>query len=574
MLPPDALAKSGRPRVKRAGITFAVLAALLASLPAAALAQAEIQADIILRNGAVATMDPAHPSAQAIAIKGKQILAVGTDAEVDRAAGPATRLIDLAGRTVIPGLIDAHTHAIRGGQTFGFETYWFDAGSLDEALGRLSKAAAGRAADRWVAAVGGWHPLQFRERRAPTVAELSAAVPDHPAYVQCLYDYALVNARGIELLDLNGPQPRVPDGMTVERDAKGRATGKLTGNLAAYTVFFAQISQLGEAERTRNLQAFFGELNHFGITGVIDAFAGPAAVYDPLFALNDNGSLTVRTGYRVPAPRPGGEAEWLGAMMAFRPGRFTDRMVSFLGLGENLVFAMNDSVQLAPGFAPSAAARDELVKVATFAARKRIPLEIHAYSDDAGKAILDAFEAADKVHSIKGLRWTIDHLDTGTRPTFERMKALDIAYGVQMGPYFEAPAIRAAAGDQAALASPPTRIALDLGIPVAGGTDATRIGSYDVWHAIEYQVTGTAVGGVVQRRKDLAVTREEALKLYTANAAWLAFDEERRGTLEVGKLADIAVLDRPYFTVPAAQIHAIKSVLTIVDGKIVVDDLR
>jgi predicted amidohydrolase YtcJ len=545
-------------------ILLSVIAGPLYAQPAAV-------ADIVMRNGEIVTMDPARPAAEAIAIKGDIILAVGTEAEVERFAGPATRTIDLAGRTVIPGLIDAHTHAIRGGQTFGFETYWFDAASLGDALGRLAKAASDRPADQWVAAVGGWHPQQFRERRAPTVAELSAAVPGHPAYVQCLYDYALVNARGVELLDLNGPKPRVPDGMTIERDADGRATGKLTGNLAAYTVFFAQISGLGEAERARNLRAFFAELNRSGITGVIDQFAGPPAVYDPLFALNDSGALTVRTGYRVPAPKPGGEAEWLEAVMAYRPARFTDRMVSFLGLGENLVFGMNDGVQLAPGFAPSQAARGELLKVATFAAQKRIPLEIHAYSDDAGAAILDAFEAADKVYPVKGLRWTISHLDTGTPRTFERMKALDIAYGVQMGPFFEAPAIRAAAGEAAATAAAPTRVALDLGLHVAGGTDATRIGSYDVWHAIEYQVTGTSVGGLVQRRSDLAVSREEALRLYTANAAWLAFDEVRRGTLAAGKLADLAVLDRPYLSIPATQIHTIKSVLTIVDGKIVFD---
>ncbi|MCY1371950.1 Amidohydrolase family protein [compost metagenome] len=136
-----------------------------------------------------------------------------------------------------------------------------------------------------------------------------------------------------------------------------------------------------------------------------------------------------------------------------------------------------------------------------------------------------------------------------------------------MGPYFEAPAIQAAHGAEAAQASPPTRLALQKGLMVAGGTDSTRVGVINVWRAIEYHVTGRAVGGAVQRRADHLLTREEALRLYTANAAWLAFSEPHRGSLAVGKLADFAVLDAPFLTVAPDAIHKIRSVLTFVDGK-------
>ncbi|GAA4128801.1 amidohydrolase [Aminobacter aganoensis] len=534
----------------------------------AALAQAP---DLILRNGEVITMDPANPQAQALAISGERIVAVGSNQDIDALAAKDTQVVDLAGKTVIPGLIDTHVHAIRGGQTFQFETYWYDEGTLEQALAKLSSAAAKRDAGQWVAVVGSWHPDQFSEKRAPTVAELTKAVPDHPAYVQYLYDYALVNAKGIAALRLDEPGAELPPGIVVEKDAEGRATGRLSGGIGPFNVLFARISASGDEQKKASLETFFTKLNEAGVTGFVDPSAGPPASYEPLFALRDAGKLTVRAGYRIPAQRPGNEAEWFAGMMAFRQPHYSDGMVSFLGLGEALVFGMNDGVQMGPGFNPPQAARDELVKVATFAAQKRIPVEIHAYTDDAAKAILDAFETVSKSFPLDDLRWSIAHLNTGSAETLDRMKKLGLAYTVQMGPFFEAPAIKEASGAEVAEASPPTRLALDKGLMVAGGTDSTRIGVFGVWRAIEYQLTGTSLGGTVQRRPDLLLNREEALRLYTSNAAWIAFDEDERGALAAGKLADLAVLDKPYMTVPVEQVHTIRSVLTLLGGKVVYD---
>jgi predicted amidohydrolase YtcJ len=357
----------------------------------------------------------------------------------------------------------------------------------------------------------------------------------------------------------------------VERDVNGRATGKLFGGIGPFNELFARISPSDSESKKTSLQAFLSRLNEVGVTGFIDPAAGPPENYESLFALRDEGKLTIRAGYRIPAQRPGNEAEWFRGTMAFRPPRHSDGMLSFLGLGESLVFGMYDGVQMGPGFNPPPAAREELLKVATFAARRRIPLEMHAYTDDAAKAILDTFETVAKSYSLEGLRWSIAHLNTGSADTLDRMKKLGIAYTVQMGPFFEAPAIRDANASKVAEASPPTRLALDKGLMVAGGTDATRIGVYGVWWAIEYHVIGRSLGGAIQRRTDYLLSRKEALKLYTANAAWIAFDENDRGTLTVGKLADLAVLDKPYMTMPADQIHAIRSVLTLVGGKVVHD---
>ena len=179
------------------------------------------------------------------------------------------------------------------------------------------------------------------------------------------------------------------------------------------------------------------------------------------------------------------------------------------------------------------------------------------------------FEAVAKTHPIRDLRWSLAHLNTGSQRTIDRMAALGMAFSVQMGPYFEGPAILQANGPQIAASAPPTRAALDAGLRVAGGTDATRIGVFGVWQAIEYQVTGTSLGGVIQKPEDQRLTREEALRLYTSDAAWIGFVDDRRGTLSVGKQADLAVLDQPYLTMPADQIDTIRATLTVVDGKIV-----
>ncbi|MEK1867805.1 MAG: amidohydrolase family protein, partial [Ensifer adhaerens] len=145
------------------------------------------------------------------------------------------------------------------------------------------------------------------------------------------------------------------------------------------------------------------------------------------------------------------------------------------------------------------------------------------------------------------------------------------AYTVQMGPYFEGAAIADANGTAVAAVSPPTRLAIDKGLLVAGGTDSTRIGVAGVWQAIEYHLTGRSLGGTVQKASDQLLTREEALRLYTRNAAWIAFAEEDRGTLSAGKLADLAVLDKPYMTMPVDEIDTIRSVLTLLGGKVVYD---
>lgn len=548
----------------------AKIALLAAMFPLQGLAQAP---DLILYNGALLTMDDSLPQASAIAIAGDRIQLVGDDAAVLALADDATRQVDLEGRTVIPGLADTHSHLIRGGQSFTFETFWLGEISLSSALQKLADDAARREPGEWVVVAGSWIPEQFDEKRAPTPDELTKAVPDHPAYVQQLYDDAWVNAKGIEVLGLDTPEPLVPPSITIERDAEGRATGRLLGGVYPYNMLLPQLLPQDPAARRDSLKTFFSELNSFGLTAIVDATAGAPDNYQMLFDLDRANDLTLRVSYRIPGMNPGHEPEALRNFMAFRQPHYQAGLIGFSGLGEALVGEMYDAVQMGPGFTSPPPAQERLREIGDFAAERGIPVEFHAYTDDAASAILDVFADVNTRHPLKDLRWALAHLNTGSEPTLQRMADLGLAYTVQMGPYFEAPGILAANGPEVAAKSPPLRDALDLGVMVVGGTDSTRIGVYGVWQAIEYMVTGTSLGGVVQKADDQLLTREEALRLYTANAAWLSFAEDTRGTLSAGKQADLAVLDQPFLTMPADQIDSIRSDLTLVNGEIVHNEL-
>jgi predicted amidohydrolase YtcJ len=530
-----------------------------------------LRPDLILLNGVVLTMDERHPRARAIAIRDDRITAVGTNRAVARLAGRNTRRVNLRGRTVIPGLIDGHTHAIRGGQTYDRETYWLGVDSLEHGLRMLTEAASERRPDEWVGVVGSWHPNQFSERRAPTVADLTQASPTNPAYVQFQYDYGLVNEAGIRALRLNeSTTPPVPN-LTVERDANGQATGRLFGNIGSFNALTASILlPQSFAARRASLKHYFTALNAAGVTGLIDDAAGAPAAYEPLFSLARRGRLSLRAGYRIPAQAPGNESAFFESVMAFRPPVQPEGLTPFLGIGETLVFGANDAVRQSPGYQVTPQARAELQELATFAASRRIPLEIHAYTDDLASQVLDVFEQVNGTYPIRGLRWALAHLNTGSARTIARMKALGLAYSVQMGALFEAPAILETNSPEVAGRSA-ARMAIDRGLVVAGGTDATRVGDYRVWPGLEFHVTGASLGDAVVRPPSQRLTRLEALRAYTLGSAWLAFDNDDRGSLKPGKLADLAVLDKPYLRVPAKRIGEIRSLLTLVNGKAVYD---
>src|SRR4051812_44145952 len=210
------------------------LATLLVASVAAVFSQS---ADTILINGKILTVDSQSSVREAIALRAGRIQAVGPTADIRKLAGPSTRSIDLQGRTVIPGLIDSHLHAIRAALSFSTEVNWIGAKSITEAMGRIREAARTMKPGSWLIVAGGWNVDQFQERRRPTQAELVAAAPDNPVYVQLGYGWAILTPTGLKALNI-ATDPDLPSGGKLEKDAAGKLTGGITGGQNAIIALF------------------------------------------------------------------------------------------------------------------------------------------------------------------------------------------------------------------------------------------------------------------------------------------------------------------------------------------------
>src|SRR5688572_21436623 len=274
---------------------LAILTVLLA--PAApALAQAP---DLVLVNAKVLTVDAQFSIREALAIRDGRIAAVGTSSDIRRLAGPPTRVVDAQGRTIIPGLIDSHIHAIRAAQSFATEVNWIGARSLEEALGRIRDAAKSMKPGAWLIVAGGWNERQFKENRRPTQADLLAAAPDNPVYVQLGYGWVVMTPAAFRLLNIRADAD-LPPNTRQERDANG-FTGAIAGAQEGIIALFDRLPKPTFEQQVEGTRAFFRELNRLGITGVVDPggnnlFPGD---YQALFRVWRERGLTVRVVYSI-----------------------------------------------------------------------------------------------------------------------------------------------------------------------------------------------------------------------------------------------------------------------------------
>src|SRR6202044_1217532 len=241
-----------------------------------------------------------------------KIVALGSTPEVRRLAGPATRAIDLQGRTVIPGLIDSHLHAIRAALSFSTEVNWIGASSLTEALGRIRSAARTMKPGAWLIVAGGWSAEQFRENRRPTQAELAAAAPDNPVYVQLGYGWAVLTPKALEKLHI-ATDADLPSGGKLERDSDGKPTGAVSGGQNAIIALFDRLPVPTPQQEVDGTKKFFRELNRLGVTGVVDPGGNNMTPesYQALFKVWRQGELTVRVAYSLCGITPGKEFEEL-----------------------------------------------------------------------------------------------------------------------------------------------------------------------------------------------------------------------------------------------------------------------
>lgn len=537
----------------------------------------QMHAELILRSGRFATLDPTNPAATAAAIRDGRFIAVGSDQDIESYRGPATKVIDLQDRVVIPGLTDTHLHLIRGGLNYNMELRWDGVPSLADALRMLKEQARRTPAPQWVRVVGGWNEFQFAERRLPTLEEINAAAPDTPVFILHLYDSALLNKAALRAVGYTKETPEPPGGQ-IQRDKQGNPTGLLIAKPNAMILYktLALGPKLDPVDQENSTRHFMRELNRLGVTGVIDAgggFQNYPEDYQIMESLHHKGEMTVRIAYNLFTQKPGGELEdfqrW--AKMT-QPGTGTDYF-RVNGAGEMLTFSAADFEDfLEPRPDLPASLEQDLPGVVKFLAENRWPFRLHATYDESISRFLDIFEAVNRDVPFDGLHWFFDHAETVCTKNLERIKALGGGIAIQHRMAYQGEYFVDRYGAKKAEQTPPIAQMLRMGVPVSAGTDATRVASYNPWVCLYWLSTGRTVGGLKLYHEDNLLSREQALRLYTQTAGWFSNENKVRGTIKVGQLADVVALSDDYFTVPEEQIKSITSVLTVVGGKVVYAD--
>lgn len=512
------------------------------------------------------------PFASALAIKDDRILAVGEPSEIETMRGSTTRTIDVGGRTVIPGLNDSHTHFIRTGLNYSMELRWDGVTSLGEALSMLRDQADRTPPPNWVQVVGGWSAYQFDEQRLPTLAEINAATGDTPAYVLHLYDRCFLNRAALRALRFDR-DTKDPFGGYFERDSQGNPTGLIVSTTSLAGVVFLQrlIPRLGPDEQGISTRRFMRELNRLGITSLVDA-GGAGQDYPDDYAvitgLARRGELTVRVGYTLFCQHAGNEIDdyrdW-SARVAPGDG---DDFFRMSGGGEYLVWTAADPANFAKQYVPQPRImEDQLVEVVTFIAAQGWPFRLHATYDESVRRILGVLEKVNREFPLSQLRWAIDHAETISASSLERVASLGGGIAIQNRMSLDGEAFVERLGEAAAADAPPIGRIRRMGIPLSGGTDGTRCTSYNPWVGLHWLLTGKTAGGLKHQSDRNLLDREEALRLYTA--PWFTGEEERKGTLRAGMFADLAVLSSDYFTIPDDEVPQIESLLTMAGGRIV-----
>ena len=505
-------------------------------------------ADTILINGKLLTVDGKFSVRAALAIRDGKIAAVGTSAEIRKLAGPKTRTIDLEGRTVIPGLIDSHIHGIRAGQTFTTEVNWVGAHSIEEAMARIHEASLAKKPGSWIVVAGGWQPEQFKEKRRPTQADLVTATPANPVYIQHDYDWEVMTPAGFKAMNING-EADLPRPGKFERDANGNATGAIE-NGPGFDVAIALFEKLPHPtfdEQVAGTKKFFRELNRLGVTGIGDPGGNNLNPenYQPLFQIWREHQLTLRIAYSLCGPTPGKEFEELQGLTQMLPLGFGDEMLKFNGICERVTWAMNNNDR------PSTDDLEKFSQILRWAAQRKMPVTMHWPHDASADALLGVYERVNAEFPIKDLRWSVAHLTGATPEHLRRMKAMGVGWTIQRP---EAAAVENGK---------------ELGITMGAGTDAHRVASYNPFTTFRWLLVDSKNASPTPRGPEQTPTREDALRAYTIGSAWFSFDDDKRGSLEPGKLADLAVLSKDYMTVPLDQFESIESLLTMVGGKVV-----
>lgn len=564
-----------RRAVLKAGATGAVLSMMGGSL--AARAQAAEAPMLILKNGKFTTLDKASPEASAVAIANGRFTAIGGEQDIMKLAGPKTQVIDLGGRRAIPGLMDSHTHPIRGGLNFNMELRWDGVPSLADAMKMLKAQAKRTPPPQWVRVVGGFTEYQFAEKRMPTLKEINEAAPDTPVFILRLYDRAMLNRAALRAVGMTRDSKELP-GSFIERDKDGEPTGMLIAKPNALILYstLAKGPKLSLDDQMNSSRHFMRELNRLGITSVIDAgggFQNYPQDYEVIERLARADQLTMRIAYNLFPQKPKEElADFQGWSKIVKPGQGND-MYRHNGAGEMLVYSAADFEDFREP-RPDLAANmgEDLERVVRQLAQVKWPFRMHATYDETITRALDVFEKVNREVPFEGMHWFIDHAETISPRNIDRVKALGGGIAVQHRMVYQGEDFLKRYGKEMTAEAPPIKRILAAGVPLGAGTDATRVASYNPWVSLYWLVTGRTLGGTSLYPKENRLDRLTALRLWTEANTWFSNEEGKKGAIKVGQLADIAVLSADYMSVPEQQIRDLTSVLTILGGNVVHGD--
>ncbi len=539
-----------------------LIAALMSAVPGALAAE---RADTILLNGKVITVDQRFSLAQGVAIRGERIIAVGRNADVLEHQGPGTKVIDLKKQTVIPGLIDNHAHFIRAPEhdELRLDGVTSRSAALAMVSARLRTARPGE----WIVTLGGWSEDQFADdSRGFPLEELDRIAPDNPVVLQAVYLRTYLNSAALKAAGIDSATPD-PRGGAIEKDSTGRPTGVVSG--AGGVAFVASKIPLPDKEQwLANVRKVVAGLNAMGITAWYDAGGRgvDARHYDAYRTLAGRGELNARafwTTIRQPAT-PAEVDKVLAEIQQATPFQGSDWFEN-IGWGESVYLPATTQL-LRNDYTVKPEDMRQVRRILQTVAEGGMFLNAHVEMENAIDAYLTELEAVNKVEPIKGLRWVLSHLDQVTGAQLERMKRLGLYAGLHSRPLIQGALMHAVHGERA-WDMPPFKRVQDSGIVWGLGSDATAVTTSNPFYTLWFAVTGRMIGGRKVNRQ--SVSREQALIAHTRSNAHFVFQENDLGSIQPGKYADLLVLDRDYFSVPAAQIKDIKPVMTMVGGRIV-----
>src|ERR1700744_410049 len=522
----------------------------------------------ILYNGKIATMDQHNTMATSITIDGDRITAVGVAHGIPKHTGCA-HLIDLKGRTTIPGLIDGHNHIVVASLRPGHDARIEVATSIVEVQQLIRNKAAALTPDDWITAIGGWSPGQFAEKRMPTRADLDTAAPNSPVYLQIGFDGpAVTNSKGKAFFEKKGvnigPEGEIgPNAPTVAaftalestRTFADEKRGALDVMAYAASVGLTMSDDKG-APWPVDTPGAQGIAEIGNRTNTINPFTG----YDHFLALDREGKMLMRLRIFFYMQDQHLDLSFLKARLNNQFQDFGDDWVKVSGVGERIYsgpfpFSPNSSSQIY-----EAAAR--------LTAERGWAYDEHGMGLADEKAFTDVWEKINKDISLSPLRWCLAHVPGIDQETLNRLRAMGVGVSAAGSRYTASTPPRTSPKD-----IPPFRMLLESGIHVGYGSDGGTVPPLDPWPHMYYMVTGkNSAGQLVAAGQTL--TRMEALRMYTASQPWFTKDDDRLGSIETGQLADLVVLSNDYLDpklVPDDTIKHITSVLTIIGGKIVYD---